>query len=605
MNNLNLLQRGLLLVSFPIVCQMLLVFVLCGALWDVESRIYTEFDQSKVATKVTRLSMELTDVLNSMRSNEGIDQLGEDGALQNEYRKDVKEFQEILSVSRQDPDEYSKAFALSRALEDVNEVLHWAIEKKKQGNIEWYKAHDQLTLKLIHSMKHLIDANTIFLNSLEAKTASSTTSAQAEHQISLILFFALTLSCVAAIALGIFYAFGISRPLQHIITNSRLMSERKTLSPELPGHGEVEVIDHLIHLVDQAISESIANEEAMIDNVGDLICSLNEEFCFTSANSYSQIMLKMDPNELSGKPLHALTPPDQSLLADECLRRVSTSEETQVFELTLIAQDGSQIETRWSCFWAAPEQRMIAVVNDISEQKQIDRIKRDFEQVIGDELRNPLMTLRSQTELLRARDFALFDGVDQELILIQRNLDKLVALVDEFADMQQLDATTIRLERSSFLVSELERDAFEMIANFANSKKIEIQLSDSPDKVNCDRAKIVRVFVNLLSNAIKFGPPGSSVRVASIESAGSVEIRIVDQGPGIEVKLRESLFEPFTQGNPSLHSGSGLGLSICKIIVEAHGGIIGVREPSSTHDTPASLEGSEFWFTLPLTRTEQ
>ena len=69
----------------------------------------------------------------------------------------------------------------------------------------------------------------------------------------------------------------------------------------------MEVIDNLIHLVDQAIYESIANEEAMVDNAGDLICSLNEQFCFTSANSYSQIMLKMEPDELLGKPLHTLT----------------------------------------------------------------------------------------------------------------------------------------------------------------------------------------------------------------------------------------------------------------------------------------------------------
>ena len=402
-----------------------------------------------------------------------------------------------------------------------------------------------------------------------------------------------------------FYAFGISRPLQHVMTNSQLMSERKPLAPELEGHGEVEVIDNLIHLVDQAIYESIANEEAMVDNAGDLICSLNEQFCFTSANSYSQIMLKMESDELLGKPLHTLTSTDQSLLADECLRRVRMSQETQVFELTLLARDGSRIETRWSCFWADTEQKIIAVVNDISEQKQIDRIKHDFEQVIGDELRKPLMTLRSQIQSLRSQDFNLSDEVENEFKRVERNLEKLLALVDEFADMQQLDATTIRLEFSNCLVCELEHDALELIANFAKSKKLEIQLSGSTAKLNCDRTKIVRVLVNLLSNAIKFGPPSSKVRVESSEDAGYIEIRIIDQGPGIGVMLRESLFEPFTQGNPSLHTGSGLGLSICRIIVEAHGGSIGVREPSPSNNASGATEGSEFWFTLPFTSNEK
>ena len=603
MNNLTLLQRGLLLVSFPIVCQMILVFVLCGALWEVESQIYKEFDQGKVATRVTKLSIEFTDAL--MRSSEGTAQLGEDGPMQIEYRRNVKEFQGILSTLRQDPEEYSKAFALSRALDDLDGVLQWAMQKKTEGKIEWCKAHEQLASKLIHGMKHMIDANAIFLSSLEAKTSSTVTSAQAERQISLILFFGLTLSVVTAVALGMFYAFGISRPLQHVMTNSQLMSERKPLAPELEGHGEVEVIDNLIHLVDQAIYESIANEEAMVDNAGDLICSLNEQFCFTSANSYSQIMLKMESDELLGKPLHTLTSTDQSLLADECLRRVRMSQETQVFELTLLARDGSRIETRWSCFWADTEQKIIAVVNDISEQKQIDRIKHDFEQVIGDELRKPLMTLRSQIQSLRSQDFNLSDEVENEFKRVERNLEKLLALVDEFADMQQLDATTIRLEFSNCLVCELEHDALELIANFAKSKKLEIQLSGSTAKLNCDRTKIVRVLVNLLSNAIKFGPPSSKVRVESSEDAGYIEIRIIDQGPGIGVMLRESLFEPFTQGNPSLHTGSGLGLSICRIIVEAHGGSIGVREPSPSNNASGATEGSEFWFTLPFTSNEK
>ena len=150
------------------------------------------------------------------------------------------------------------------------------------------------------------------------------------------------------------------------------------------------------------------------------------------------------------------------------------------------------------------EQKIIAVVNDISEQKQIDRIKHDFEQVIGDELRKPLMTLRSQTKYLLSQDLNLPDEVENELKRVERNLEKLLALANEFADMQQLDATTIRLERSNCLVCELEHDAFELIANFAKSKKIDIQLSGSTAKLNCDRTKIVRVLVNLLSNAIKF-----------------------------------------------------------------------------------------------------
>lgn len=602
MRNLSLLQRGLLLVSFPIICQLIFIYVLCNSLWEMESYVDQEFQRRELARRVSKMSLELLDVLNFMRSNSGGDQLGENGPLRSDYSKLVGEFDAILGECRHDPDKFSKALIFSQALNQVDDLLNWAASKRAEGSAQWSEAHLEFSLKLVVRAKALIDANSSFLDSLESEDAYNFSTVQAERKIGLILFFGLTLSVAAAVLLGIFYAFGIKRPLAHVAQNSALMSERKPLLPVLKGQGEVKTIDYLVHLVDRAIAESIASEEAMVENAGDLICSLDDQFRFVSANAYVQTMLERTPEELKGHHVHELMPPEQGLYAEECLRRTLTRQEVQVFELSLLRKTEELLETRWSCFWVASEQRIIAVVNDISEQKQIDRIKRDFEEVIGDELRQPLVSILAQARSLQAQDKALPGSAVQELAHVERSLDKLISLIDEFVDMQQLDTTSIVLECTMSSFCALEQEAYDLIKSFASAKRIEVVLSQSQIEVYCDKAKIVRVLVNLLSNAIKFSAEGSVVRVLACREDNFLTVSVVDQGPGIEEKFRSALFEPFAQSDSRARSGTGLGLAICKLIVEAHGGSIAVRSPASSNagtGAPAA-KGSEFFFLLPI-----
>jgi two-component system sensor histidine kinase KdpD len=128
--------------------------------------------------------------------------------------------------------------------------------------------------------------------------------------------------------------------------------------------------------------------------------------------------------------------------------------------------------------------------------------------------------------------------------------------------------------------------------------RVEIALDPEAQLVRFDAVRIEQVLTNLLGNAIKFARRGSEIRLTSsrIEAAGErfVEISVIDEGPGVSLEDREHIFEPYVRaGEESRAGGLGLGLAICKRIVESHGGAIAVT------DRPDSAAGSRFSFTLP------
>jgi signal transduction histidine kinase len=126
-------------------------------------------------------------------------------------------------------------------------------------------------------------------------------------------------------------------------------------------------------------------------------------------------------------------------------------------------------------------------------------------------------------------------------------------------------------------------------------KNIEIKNEVSKEYANIDRNRILQVVTNLLSNAIKFSPSRGLIRVVSAKHEGEIEITVMDSGRGLAPEEKANLFQKFHQTNEGKKAGgSGLGLAISKLIIESHGGTVGVNsEPG---------KGSEFWFSVPIER---
>jgi signal transduction histidine kinase len=166
--------------------------------------------------------------------------------------------------------------------------------------------------------------------------------------------------------------------------------------------------------------------------------------------------------------------------------------------------------------------------------------------------------------------------------------------MNDFLAIEAPGMTRIEILPRRCSLTETVRLAINAVAELAEKSNISLVGPGEQVEAYADPDRVVQVLVNLLSNAIKFSPPNSSVVVSICEVDGQIEVRVSDIGRGVPVDQREAIFERFQQVTASdaiEKGGTGLGLPICREIIELHGGRIGVESEAG--------KGSTFWFRLP------
>jgi PAS domain S-box-containing protein len=238
----------------------------------------------------------------------------------------------------------------------------------------------------------------------------------------------------------------------------------------------------------------------------------------------------------------------------------------------------------------------IAVVEDISERKKIERFKNEFVSVVGHELRTPLTSIRGSLGLLAGGVAGDLPPEAREMVqLAVDNTDRLVRLVNDTLELERLDAGRMELHRVPADLADLTATAFRAVDALAQAAAVSLVSTVSGVWLLADPDRVVQALVNLLGNAVKFSPPARTVTVSAEPRGQLALISVADEGPGIPADKLDSIFERFTQVDSSDardKGGTGLGLAITRAIVEHHGGRIWAER------NPAG--GSTFRMTLPL-----
>lgn len=228
------------------------------------------------------------------------------------------------------------------------------------------------------------------------------------------------------------------------------------------------------------------------------------------------------------------------------------------------------------------------------ERDAAETARRDLIAAISHDLRTPLASLQVLAE-------AIEDGmVDEQthhryLEQMSINIRSLGNLIEDLFELSRLEAGDIQWSMQQVRLDELVEETVEAVVVQAEQKRVEV-VAHVPDGLAPARAnpeKLQRVLFNLIQNAIRHTPADGSVTVAASVNGGSIEVEVADTGEGIGVDDRERVFEPFFRGGsegPRTRKGAGLGLTICRAIVEAHGGEIWLAESDA---------GTRIRFTLP------
>jgi PAS domain S-box-containing protein len=226
--------------------------------------------------------------------------------------------------------------------------------------------------------------------------------------------------------------------------------------------------------------------------------------------------------------------------------------------------------------------RMSGTAQDITQRKELERLKDDFVATVSHELRTPLTSIAGYVDLIKGGHAgALTDEQRGLLSVVERNADRLTRLVEDLLLISQVESRQILLRREPVGLIEIVMEAVEAARPVASERDVGLTLeTETVEAVMGDRLRLAQSIDNLLANALKFTPPGGRVDVQVAGGAGVARVQVSDTGIGIPEDEQGRLFERFYRGSGSTAAtvpGTGLGLAIAKEIVEGHDGSIGVR----------------------------
>ncbi len=368
-------------------------------------------------------------------------------------------------------------------------------------------------------------------------------------------------------------------------------------APDTEAHKMLKLSnDQLIEKLNLQLESQRKAESMIFDFAEEIVCSIDAQYRITELNMNAESFLNLSFARLIGSSL-----PDYCF-ADERDRFIAAldqakSEQTPVeSELKFKRSTGIPIDLHWTIEWSPTAQSFYCTARDITQRKQIERLRAELTAMLSHDLRSPIAALSIFLDNLAQDGFgSLSESGRQATATCRDNVEQILRLINQLLDAERLESGNISVELHDLPVEAVIESAVNLIKPLADKRDIKIEISGNENNflALADFDRCVQIILNIVSNAIKWSPDKGIVQIRQIADGDYIRIEIADQGPGISTAFREQIFGRFqtsNEPNKSSMASSGLGLYLSKKLVELQHGELGVNSIEG--------QGSCFWIRL-------
>jgi len=352
--------------------------------------------------------------------------------------------------------------------------------------------------------------------------------------------------------------------------------------------------------IKQIVAEK-RKSEAIIQKIDDGILVIDSDFKITGLNPTAAEALGVDCDTAEGKHFLEVVKNEQlfNFLKEsaESGRSPTIEEGENIF---IMQKDETRLYYQFSITPIhSNEGSLLGVVlllRDVTRLKELDQLKSEFVMAASHELRTPLTSMEMSIELLQETAMKRLNDKEKQLLLAaSEELQRLKAIVIDLLDLSKIEAGKMEMIFDNVSIKILFEKLLAIYKSQADEKsiKLDFEITKKLAKARADANKVTWVLSNLISNALRYTDKGGHIHLSAAQIGPQIHISVADDGTGIPYDYQSKIFDKFVQVESDKYGrGSGLGLTICKEIVRAHGGTIWVDSIPG--------EGSTFTFTLPV-----
>ncbi len=603
LSNLNANQKGLLLILVPIIFELISLSFLAYTLLSAEKELKILEHEEQVLLdlhSIARTCMQAFFVVG--RSDQAPDTT--------EALRELDKVEEVMHTKTQNRALNQAASPeLNEVMDEAQTMLRSILTVEQQARNYLEGPRDKMTHK--ESFRREIMATAMQFTELSHKiVAIESTVGVSNEQVMSTIRLKLILSIISIIVLSALLTVGLvllfTRDLLvrlSVVSNSAVkLALRERLPPFQGGKDEIAQLDQAFHDAETILTDARMHEMAILDNAKDVLCSLDKNLRFVTVGDSAAKGWSFEQSALVGQSLLTLLTLGTLDTSKNTFQRIANDAPEGTLENAIVCGDRTVKYLRWSISWSKTKQIFSCVVHDITELVEIEQLKNQFLRIVSHDLRTPLNSIGLSIDLLLSgKNGVLVPAIEAQLQRIQPIRLRLKKLIEELLDLEKLKSGTFVIDAKCLRAHDFCSIGIEAVSSLAEASQIVIVRPTNDAFVMGDEGRLVQVVVNLLSNSIKFSPPGSRITVKIERQPNLVEVQISDQGCGIPPEDLSVVFQKYKQSRHNSSTtqvnSSGLGLTIVKSIVEAHGGTLGVFNNQSG--------GSTFWFQLPRYRNPE